>query len=662
MKKRKFRLGNTGLMLSFLLLILVFLYLATPLFDNGVKGRSLTLASSSLCSDAGGMCAESCPDDYVEEPSLTSECNADLPYCGNGYCDFDEDCSICESDCGSCTFTCDDETPYDQCTPDLTKYCDAGSLIDNCVAGCPTCPESYECNPTTRTCQSIGPSPSGFCGDSICAEDEDCDLCPEDCLSASQICCSGTSITPTCTTGSCPSGQTCNNPGSCSAYCQSSGGSTGSSPMAAKTGEQINPSTAAIAPIPSTEPIVKCCITAEPRRPTTITPEDEMEGERFESPEGEIRYVVDLTTTSIRTLDDVETQAVIEIITDTTGSVASYITTILEKTDNAVTLDIDGITVNINKGETKQIDLDNDGDIDLMITVRDITDTIDFTFEKKLAAPPEEDERVVAGIQRTEPGFESKYFKKVLLVVIIILAGAILLLLLKENIPRGGKKKPSGDLDDILSKANADMRKGKFDSSLKSYSLIHSMSKKIPNKTPELEKEISKVTNALNLYVKIAQAKTLAKSKNFPKLKETLENVHFLKESLRDEYPLLVQHADNSYESLLKHYSAYMSRKNFFKTLAQIHIFLEQNKKEEAFNLYPELRKAYTSLVRKGEYNMNQMLYGRMKDVSVKLYSKDVEKQKAGKNIKKPYFELRKLLQENDYEKAFSLYKNIYSV
>src|SRR3989338_2013617 len=122
-KKRSLQIGKSVTMLSVLLLVFVVLFLASGVNTN-IKGRSLTVAaSSSMCADSGGLCVESCPDGYTEEPSLSEECSADIPYCGDGSCDLNEDCSICGADCGICTFSCEDGTAFGECNGDQSLYC-----------------------------------------------------------------------------------------------------------------------------------------------------------------------------------------------------------------------------------------------------------------------------------------------------------------------------------------------------------------------------------------------------------------------------------------------------------------------------------------------------------------------------------------------------------
>jgi hypothetical protein len=75
------------------------------------------------------------------------------PFCGDGFCGFDEECSSCAEDCGECapSPTCGDGT------------CD---LIEDCWS----C--AYDCGEC---------APPSYCGDGTCDFDEDCSTCDFDC-------------------------------------------------------------------------------------------------------------------------------------------------------------------------------------------------------------------------------------------------------------------------------------------------------------------------------------------------------------------------------------------------------------------------------------------------------------------------------------------------
>jgi len=511
-KKRSLQIGKSVTMLSVLLLVFVVLFLASGVNTN-IKGRSLTVAaSSSMCADSGGLCVASCPNGYTEDPSLSTECSTDIPHCGDGNCDFNEDCSSC-SDCGTCDFFCSDGTLFGECSGDGSEgslYCNDGELIADCTVGCPACDEAagYHCDTTTGACSGGIINVSLRCNDGICSPEigEDCSSCAIDCLPSGpsgQICCIGEFITPVCSSDAqCASGQTCLRPGTCTSYCQGGGGG---SPIMSKTeigGGGGNPTGLVVSDG------LKCCVLDSVSTQETTTESESLPGEKVTLESGEIQYVVDLVSAIKRSLDDVETIAKIEIITDTTGKTDSFFLTIKEKTDYSVTLDLEGLVFAINKGERKQIDLDNDGIVDLYITIDDIQEGVDFTFEKYVMTPVENSERVVAGIQQDNAmSFDNKNFKKTLLVVIIVLAGAILVMIIRDNMPKGPKKK-NDELEGILNKAKNNLNKGKFHAALASYSSFHDIN--IPK---EFQQEVDKVIDGLNLYVKVNQAQIFSKKK-----------------------------------------------------------------------------------------------------------------------------------------------------
>lgn len=97
------------------------------------------------------------------EPDETSSTPAKL-YCGDGNCDFEEDCSTCAQDCGECP-------PIPVCDNDGVCRGDLGETYQGC-----------------EDCRGLN---MGCCGDGICQEivchgpgccaSESCSTCPEDC-------------------------------------------------------------------------------------------------------------------------------------------------------------------------------------------------------------------------------------------------------------------------------------------------------------------------------------------------------------------------------------------------------------------------------------------------------------------------------------------------
>ena len=99
-------------------------------------------------------------DDGIGESEFSGVWNFTLnahSYCGDDSCDSDENCSVCEEDCGMC----EPET-----------YC--GDGICNGDEDCSTCSED---------CGSCSSRP--YCGDGICNSGETCLTCAVDCGSCS---------------------------------------------------------------------------------------------------------------------------------------------------------------------------------------------------------------------------------------------------------------------------------------------------------------------------------------------------------------------------------------------------------------------------------------------------------------------------------------------
>jgi len=142
-----------------------------------------------------GVCTYSCA--VCSDGTLYGKCSSDKPkYCDDGT--LIDDCVRCGCAPGyECNATfgkcytlpkCSDGTPYGECTLNKPKYCDDGTLIDDCVrCGCPA---GYTCNPTSGACYVIN------CG---CISDEN----------ASKIFACGDIVTESCTFDcdlNCPTG------------------------------------------------------------------------------------------------------------------------------------------------------------------------------------------------------------------------------------------------------------------------------------------------------------------------------------------------------------------------------------------------------------------------------------------------------------------------
>lgn len=88
------------------------------------------------------------------------------PVCDNGVCDRDE-CRNCPQDC-----TMEDCADNGRCDTAVGENCKNNE--EECKCG------RLECDPTQEAADEKG-CYSAFCGDGICAENEDCTLCPADC-------------------------------------------------------------------------------------------------------------------------------------------------------------------------------------------------------------------------------------------------------------------------------------------------------------------------------------------------------------------------------------------------------------------------------------------------------------------------------------------------
>lgn len=102
----------------------------------------------------------------IKSPQITG--GVVVSMCGDAICDMDEDMATCPEDCGyedPCMMDpmlpecggCDEADPCADCDAD-------GMVNDECI-----------CYP--EMCAPPGP----FCGDAICDEGEECDICSEDC-------------------------------------------------------------------------------------------------------------------------------------------------------------------------------------------------------------------------------------------------------------------------------------------------------------------------------------------------------------------------------------------------------------------------------------------------------------------------------------------------
>ncbi|MFH1532771.1 MAG: hypothetical protein ABIK09_18770 [Pseudomonadota bacterium] len=151
--------------------------------------------------DAGSVCGDDWCDwdeDCASCPSDCGECDT----CGDDWCDWDEDCASCPQDCGPCggggdcctdtgTPGCDDPT-IQGCVCAQDPYCCSTNWDDTCAAevedffcgdcgGGPSCGDDWcdfgeDCDSCPADCGECA-----ACGDGWCDMDEDCQSCPEDC-------------------------------------------------------------------------------------------------------------------------------------------------------------------------------------------------------------------------------------------------------------------------------------------------------------------------------------------------------------------------------------------------------------------------------------------------------------------------------------------------
>ncbi|MBI2110643.1 PGF-pre-PGF domain-containing protein, partial [Candidatus Woesearchaeota archaeon] len=209
---------------------------------NGLEDCSSCEIDCGVCICSDGTPYGSCTLDrtlFCQDGLLVENCLVGCPTCVSPY--------SCDLDTGFCTPppTCSDGTLYGECSLDRTHYCQDGSLVENCLVGCPLCGIDYVCNPADGTCVFQGEEEGPICGDTFCdfANGEDCETCSDDCLVPGYVCCDATTYQGDCCSSSdcllgqicdnnqccsvscdastCPAGQTCINPGTCNSYCYS---------------------------------------------------------------------------------------------------------------------------------------------------------------------------------------------------------------------------------------------------------------------------------------------------------------------------------------------------------------------------------------------------------------------------------------------------------
>src|SRR4030043_278722 len=173
---------------------------ADPLFTN-LNNNDVTPRSGSPA------CTMSSTGSYVGALPCEGALPPPTPFCGDGSCNGNENCSICVNDCGACPITpfcgdgtCDVNENCSICSDDcgscpIVPYCGDGSCNNNencstCSSDCGTCPIIPTCrdgtcngNENCSTCASdCGSCPAVlFCGDGTCNNNENCSTCSSDC-------------------------------------------------------------------------------------------------------------------------------------------------------------------------------------------------------------------------------------------------------------------------------------------------------------------------------------------------------------------------------------------------------------------------------------------------------------------------------------------------
>ena len=150
-------------------------------FDGACCGPNATPGcqdgdvSACVCGN-DAFCCEGLWDDICVSIA-TDLCDLDCSsVCGDGTCDEAESCLGCEADCGPCAWSGDccadngtpgcDDLALTACTCDIDPFC---------------CELAWDTFCVDEAIVSCGLDCGGGCGDGLCASDETCEACPEDC-------------------------------------------------------------------------------------------------------------------------------------------------------------------------------------------------------------------------------------------------------------------------------------------------------------------------------------------------------------------------------------------------------------------------------------------------------------------------------------------------
>lgn len=149
----------------------------------------LVVVAAAACAKAG---------DAPGEDTLPSTDVQSLGSCGDGTCESDESCGVCEVDCGACE-------EVDTC----------GDGLCGVEENCNVCPDDCGgCGPGSGSSTSSGTGVGGddgaggaggagvFCGNGSCDPPESASSCPTDCQQggscAHDVCVEGVALEPTC--------------------------------------------------------------------------------------------------------------------------------------------------------------------------------------------------------------------------------------------------------------------------------------------------------------------------------------------------------------------------------------------------------------------------------------------------------------------------------
>lgn len=134
-----------------------------------------------------------------------------------------------------------------------------------------------------------------------------------------------------------------------------------------------------------------------------------------------------------------------------------------------------------------------------------------------------------------------------------------------------------------------------------------------------------------------------------------LSEVHELKE--RVDFPLLAKYAELEYERLLRQHHEDHVKKNFFIALEEMQSLVLLGKKEESLEKYFELKKAYRHVVNIFNHNQRMYFYEKMQQLYI-----GIDKPKVRESYTQiDFVKLRSFLEQNEFEKASNLYKDMYS-